>query len=204
MWSSVLDSFRTTLVAEGYCRFMYLDERCLVTTGQGDLIDPVEAALALPWLEGSLLASGSLVGAAWSLVKSRTDLAPKGGMAFASLTTLRLTDGAVSLLVTRTMNMMIEILERRLVSLEAAPADAQMAMLRWAWANGASAMFPKLFAAFETGDYATCALESEWRNESKATRTVMDHLWQNATDSAANALDPSVLLWPGIFEKGVE
>jgi GH24 family phage-related lysozyme (muramidase) len=196
MWPSVLQSFRTTLVSEGYARHMYLDTRGLVTTGQGDLIDPVEEAQKLPWLDEGLLASTEAVTAAWNLVKSHQEMKAEGGMAFAKLTTLRLTDGAVSLLVTKTCTWMISTLEERYPWLIQARADAQLAVLRWAWANGPNAEYPKMFAALERGDYAAANAESVWTNETEETRAILEALFSFAAEAEAHALDPSVLLYP--------
>jgi hypothetical protein len=38
-----------TAPLEGVCTWPYLDSRGLVTTGIGDLVDPIELALPLPW-----------------------------------------------------------------------------------------------------------------------------------------------------------
>ena len=85
---------------EGSLPFMYLDFHHkgdgtldpLVTTGRGNLIDPLGAALRLPW---RLKASGALatqvqIASEWHAIKAMTELAHMGGGTFASVTTLKL------------------------------------------------------------------------------------------------------------------
>ena len=51
MWDSVKQGFRAfTLPLEGEIAWMYLDTLGLVTVGLGNLIDPVELALELPFV----------------------------------------------------------------------------------------------------------------------------------------------------------
>lgn len=54
MYQSVRDYFNTFQTKfEGYLPFMYLDVKNLVTTGMGNLIDPIGAASSLPWVHKS-------------------------------------------------------------------------------------------------------------------------------------------------------
>ena len=192
MYQNVLDAFRSVIKNEGYTHWMYLDTRFLVTTGQGDLIDPISEALNLDWTIGGWPATAAEVIADWTLVKSRTDLAKNGGEAscYSTLTKCRLSDGAICTLVTKTMDWMVEELERRLPMLKTSPADAQLAMLRWAWANGPDAHYPMMFAALERGDYTSAAAQALWRNETSETHQIINKLFQNA----ANSTDPTVLI----------
>lgn len=199
MYPSVLAGFRDSLSNEGYTRYMYLDDRGLVTTGQGDLIDPMEDALALPWQEvdGSL-AEQYRIESSWRAVKAHQELAPLGGgsPAFQRLTSIRLSDAAVTALVTKKAESFASILEQRLPCITTAPADAQLALLRWAWGNGPSAEYPLMFAAIERGDYAEAAVQSEWKNETAAVKGLLNLLFTNAAAVREQGLDPSVLYWP--------
>lgn len=72
---------------------MYLDVRGLVTTGIGNLIDPKEVALPLPWLKEGEPATADEISAEWDFVKSDPDgRSQRGGGSFESITSLRLKD----------------------------------------------------------------------------------------------------------------
>ncbi len=96
--SKAFKSFNTKF--EGYLTYMYGDVKNLVTTGMGNLVDPIGQALSLPWVnsDGSP-ASQQQITDAWNAVKARTDLNQKGGRAYASVTTIRLTDAGIDRLI---------------------------------------------------------------------------------------------------------
>src|SRR6202171_5609902 len=89
---------------EGKLPWMYLDQakkqpghaENLVTTARGNLIDPITAALNLPWKQAftggnfGALATRDQVVAEWVLVKALQSMADRGGGAFSKVTTLRL------------------------------------------------------------------------------------------------------------------
>src|SRR5262245_24352577 len=100
--TSVRDAFiKFSEPLEARVHWMYLDVKGLVTTGVGDLIDPVGRALALPWIhaDDGAAATASEISDEWQLVKSRTDLAQSVFTAFEPLTRLRLTDASIDSLV---------------------------------------------------------------------------------------------------------
>src|ERR1035438_435384 len=76
---SSFPAFSTTF--EGRITYMYLDILGLVTVGVGNLIDPVEAALALPFQfknnPGSA-ATQDQIAQEWQTLKNDTSLATKG------------------------------------------------------------------------------------------------------------------------------
>ncbi len=149
MKPSVASAFRDfSTKFEGYLPYMYLDIKGLVTTGMGNLIDPIGAALELPWKrpDGSL-ATQSEIRAAWNLVKSRTDLAPKYGTAFAGLTTLRLDKAGIEQLIARKLRENEAYLRHRFSDYEHWPADAQLGLHSMAWAMGPGFHFPDFNAA---------------------------------------------------------
>ena len=56
---------------EGWISWMYLDVLGLVTTGMGNLIDPMSTALGLPWVdETGTQGSQNDIAAEWRAVKS--------------------------------------------------------------------------------------------------------------------------------------
>lgn len=146
---------------EGVTRFAYLDVRGLVTVGIGCLIDPVGLALPLPWLDAlGQPATESAIRSAWTEVKAHVELEPRGGEAFESLTTLRLSDAAVdSLALARVASFETELRTR--FPWDSLPADAQFALMLMVWALGSLRAFPRLSAAVLARDWATCAVECE-------------------------------------------
>ena len=76
-------------VWEGLVLWMYLDKKGLVTTGIGNLLSTTEAARALPWFYGNVLATPEQVTGDWMAVVSATRGKP--AHAYASLTRCRLT-----------------------------------------------------------------------------------------------------------------
>ncbi len=206
LWPSALSSFRATLTNEGYTRWMYLDNRGLVTTGQGNLIegegsDPAYPATLLPWTNpDGTPASESDIRAAWAVVKARQDLRYLGGEnpQFGELTLIRLSDAAISQLVSSVLLSMTNVLETRLPAMRTWPSDGQLALMRWAWANGPNAKYPIMFQKLGqlVPDFDGAAEESTWTNENFAVRVVIMTLFQNAADVVAKNLDPSVLVWP--------
>src|SRR6266480_95273 len=82
---------------EGRVRWMYLDIKGLVTTGVGNLIDPVASALKLPFVhkgDGSP-ANEAEISAEWQRLKGNQALAQKRHTACEAITELRLTDAAI-------------------------------------------------------------------------------------------------------------
>src|SRR5208283_1601614 len=100
---------------EGVCTWMYLDTHKdssgnldpLVTTGIGNLIDPISLALGLEWMkQDGTPASKQEISDEWQHVKSLTSLAvnPKAGYAFEAVTSLRLSKEALNNLFASTAN----------------------------------------------------------------------------------------------------
>lgn len=147
---------------EGRLFHLYLDVRGLVTTGVGILVDPIAYALALDWRnpDGSKSSQGQIADA-WHTVKAATSWAPRGGVAFAPLTEIRLTPNGVDALTLAKLRANDVELSRRVRGWETLPAPAQLATHSLAWACGPDFDFPKFLAALESHDWATCATECQ-------------------------------------------
>lgn len=161
MRAAVRDGFRAfTARFEGVCSWMYLDILGLVTTGIGNLIDSVGAALALEWVnrDGSPAASSDIV-KAWNTVKGAQSMKLAGGGAFARLTTLRLTPAGIAKLLQGRADIDWALLLNRFPDLETWPANCQLAVLSIAWAAGPAWHAPRFDAAAKAHDWATCAVE---------------------------------------------
>lgn len=123
---------------EGVINHMYLDIKGLVTIGIGNLIEPINLALALPFefKKGFNPVTQKDIREEWNLVKSRKDLAYKGAKAAENTTKLILTDEGINLLFSNTLKKFEEELKKIFKEFELFPADAQMALFSMFWALG--------------------------------------------------------------------
>lgn len=151
-----------TVKFEGKLPCLYLDVKGFVTTGIGDLVDPIQAALSLPWKRpDGTPASQNEIAAEWGYVKSRTDLAKKGGGAFLAVTKLRLDDAGIAALVLSKLQANEALLKTYYPSYETWPADAQLGLHSMAWAMGPAFHFPLFRAAVNKTkpDFAAAAVQ---------------------------------------------
>lgn len=184
---------------EGWVSWMYLDVKGLVTTGMGNLIDPIDTALALPWSDGNgQPASQDDIAAEWSRVKADTRLASAGAMAAGRPTQLRLADEDIEALVLAKLDSNVVILSRQhgFAEFENWPADAQLAALSMAWAMGPAfpEKYPHFSAATAAGDFKTAAAECEMDASANAGLVRRNDANREAFLLAVTAADPAVLL----------
>src|SRR5580704_10251571 len=108
MWPSVQAYFHAfTTQFEGCVPHMYLDIKGLVTVGVGNLVDPVEAAQALPFQfknQPGIAAPGSAatadqIAAEWTALKNNPSLASRGFTACEPVTQLELSENSIDTLV---------------------------------------------------------------------------------------------------------
>ena len=189
---------------EGRLNFMYLDNAGppgpYVTTGVGNLIDPIGSATDLPWVHKSDGTPASMpeIQAEWNMVKGRTDLAPKGGGSFGSITTLKLTDATIDNLVKGKILQNEKILIARYPNLADWPADAQLGLVSMSWALGPAFNFPAFKAATDKLDFTTADKQSEYKGVGSAPRIAANHkLFQNAAMVIAQNLDRNTIWYPG-------
>jgi len=187
---------------EGETNWMYADIRNLVTTGWGDLIDPIGRALSLPWrrLDGQIATPAEII-ACWNLVKSRTDLNQRGGMIYSKIAgnDLRLRPEDVEDLVARRLTMNEVELKSHYWAFNSWPADAQLGIHSMAWAMGPAFHFPAFAAAVNATppDFRTAASESHMSNGAPGRNQAQYRLFMAAADVATFNLDPDVVHgWP--------
>lgn len=182
---------------EGRLPFMYLDVLGFVTTGVGNLIDPLRAAIYLPWMRADGTPAGpAQISQAWRTVKAQQQWKDMGGMAFASLTSIRLTEQAIDDLVHQKLMGIEANLKLRFPSWDEFPADAQMGIISMAWAMGEGFHFPKFQAAAESMDWSTASEEckiSETGNPGVKPRNIAN---KALFLSAASGGDPEELHLP--------
>jgi hypothetical protein len=188
---------------------MYPDVLGKVTTGEGDLIDSIADAQALPWQNpDGTLTSAAEVASAWTIVKN-CGLEALGGMSaqVQALTTIRLTAEAVAALVRNKLLSNEKILAAHFGDAYTfAPADAQLGLHSVAWACGPAAItepglhhFPLFAAAFAASDWTTCAVQVEMSAQDNPDnnlirRNTLDRtLFLAAARVVEQGLDPDVL-----------
>lgn len=206
MYQSVVDSFIPfSKVFEGYLPFMYLDVKGLVTTGMGNLIDPISSAMSLPWLKADgTYASQGEIAQEWQAIKAKQDMKLRGGGAFKSVATLHLDENGIQQLIASKLFQMESSLVGKYPGFPNWPADAQLGLLSMAWAMGPKFNFPKFQAAVNAvyPDFVTAAQEShmnESGNPGLIPRNVANNvLFLNAADTLRNGGLLDQLIWhPG-------
>lgn len=213
MRDSVKANFsRFNVQFEGRLPYMYTDALGLVTTGMGNLIDPVGTALALPWrnADGSLADAGT-VQAQWQAVK---DAWPGvQSVACGPLTTIRLDDAGIEQAIDAAIEAGENELRKYFPKYDSWPADGQMALLSMMWAMGGGfpASFPQFTAALnqDPPQFALAAAPSEsnpdgqslghFRGVGIASRIAAnDILWTNAqTVVSSNLFSDETFYYPG-------
>jgi GH24 family phage-related lysozyme (muramidase) len=207
MKASVMAAFKNfTAKFEGALNYMYTDVKGLVTTGIGNLIDPLPAALVLPWkrADGSA-ASQDEITAEWNTVKQAWPGVQSA--ATSSITTLHLTDADVSTMVASKAQENEVTLRRYFPQYDSFPADAQLGILSMSWALGAG--FPATFKLFATaanaGDWRGAGAQSDYRDTDSGNmkRKAANHvLFENAAVVTEGGGDTEPLYWPSALPRG--
>lgn len=196
---------------EGYLNYMYVDQKNLVTTGMGNLIENTStgniqpAALSYGWkrADGNPASQSEII-AEFNNMKN-AGLANTGGGNQKSHTTLHLDDSAVKAVITTALKSFETTIRQYFPSYDSWPADAQMGILSMAWALGPAfaPKYPKFTAAANQllPDFVTMAAQSlipelgtgdGGRNQDNVT------LFTNAANVLASNADPDNLYWPGM------
>ena len=147
---------------------MYLDTHSppLVTTGVGNLIDPVSEAVKLPFFwknrPGHPTATQIEIANEWNRVKSKTAYSHFHSSIWDVLTELGLDDAAIDSLVLDKAMQNEAILKKRVAfaQFDTWPADAQLGLLSMAWAMGPSFNFSFFAESCRKRDFASAAGQS--------------------------------------------
>lgn len=182
---------------EGRKGWMYLDthDPPLVTTGVGNLIDPVSEALKLPWQRGGDPASPAEIEADWARVK-----AMPGGMKAEHYLDggreLRLTEEAIDELERRKLDAFWGVISNHFPGAEDWPADGQLGVVMMVWALGMGELlkdFPKFCGALALEHWEVVARECDISTAHEARNQAHRLCFLNA----ARSLDPDTLYFPG-------
>ena len=200
---------------EGVTYWLYADSLGWITTGMGNKVDPLSDALAVQgWTINGAPAGASDITAAWNTVNAtvtapkgqvQPGLPAKGGFAYQSLTSLRLTPAAVSTLVSKTLASFETYLKPHFPGWAKMPADAQFCILSMAWAMGPgfASQFTQFDAAINRGDYLGAVPLAVFKGNGVQTRIAANQqMLRNAAAVVANGADPSALYYPGQVPMG--
>jgi hypothetical protein len=182
---------------EGVVSGMYADVRGLVTTGMGNMLPNVDAALALPWKFLGYPAPASEVRRSWQAVSGDPDAARLGWRyALANpANNVRLLDADIDHLIQTRLNANDRLLSARFSAWAVWPADAQMAAHSMTWAMGDwFHKFPKCCAALDASDFAGAAAECRMQPEAGSLVRRND-LNQLLLRGAAVTADVDSLCW---------
>lgn len=196
---------------EGVVPWLYADILGLVTVAIGNLVDPIEYALALPFVEpDGAPASRERIAAAWHAVK-RDPLAAKHGHRYAAgLSTIRLTPDGVASVVVAKLRQNEAHLVKRFPEFPEWPTDAQLATHSMAWACGPAFRFPALEEALRWRDFSAAARHCHINTDGpdKIPGTADDNwgvvprnaanktMYANAARVMLEKLDPDALFYP--------
>ncbi|MBA2684752.1 MAG: hypothetical protein H0U66_09700 [Gemmatimonadaceae bacterium] len=201
MRQSVRDAFvRFTSPMEGVVYWMYLDVKGLLTTAIGNLIDPMQFAMALPWVHfDGTFASRSEIASEWMRVKNDPVAAKRGHRYTEGITQLRLTPSGVDMVVSKKLEQMGQYLASRFPDLEEWNACAQLATLSMSWACGPAFRFPALDQCLRARDFdgaaVHCTINEAGNPGVKPRNVAMRILYRNAARVQAFHLEPDLLNW---------
>lgn len=192
--------FRVNAPLEAVIAWMYADIRGYVTTGLGNLADPIDRAIGLPFKHGNgSLASRADIEAEWHIVKDDPDAARLGASHTFKTTFLRLSLADIEQLVTERLNANVTFLRHRFPNFDGFCADAQLGLNCWAWAGGPGLYAPKFEAALLRGDFVTASEEVRLNDATNPGLTprnkINKALFLNAARVVREGLDPDVLLY---------
>lgn len=174
MFPNLIPTMRKTLATfEGVTDFMYLDQKGLVTTGVGNLIDPKEKVNDFEWLrKDDTTPTPEEVDAEWDQIQKRQADKNKGGMYFKQFATLHITPSNLEKVFTKKATDFVGWLQRNenFKEIDDFPWDAQLGIMMWIWATGSG--------------------KPEWYQEFKAACKKQD--WEEAAKNVP---------WPDIDEK---
>lgn len=182
---------------EGCIDHLYLDIRGLVTTAIGILIDPIDAARALPWQqEDGAAATDEQIVTEWHTIKGNVQLAHQGHRAAKAFCKLHLSPAGIEQVVGAKLDEMARHLARRFPAFEEWPADAQLATLSMAWACGPAFRFGNLERALNAGDFMGAAASCEINAVGNPGIVPRNRENRILYTNAAWTPDPDLLVWP--------
>jgi hypothetical protein len=212
MRASVRSAFLAfTAPLEGAVSYLYADILGLITTGYGNLVDPVATAMGLDWVfPDGRAARGDEISAAWWAVKNDPHARVHGHLYARGLTKIRLTARGLEKLVFGKLDANDRYLAKRFPDWEEWPADAQLGTMSLAWACGPAFRFPILEADLRARDFeqagreqipgvpqsAHCHMNDDHNPGLRPRNVANKILFRNAARVLGMHLDPEELVYP--------
>lgn len=183
---------------EGSIKWLYLDVRGLVTTGVGNLIEPIEEALKFPWVhrDTGLAALPTEVEDEWRAVKANIALATEGAWAAEKVTLLRITDDTINALMKSRLDLNEVVFRQRFPAYDSWPMEAQLALHSMAWAVGAHGVlqFHYMVGALLAGNFKMAATECRISDMGMkpliARNAANEQLFTRAASAGSSGSDP--------------
>jgi peptidoglycan hydrolase-like protein with peptidoglycan-binding domain len=191
--------------------YMYTDSKGYVTTGTGNLIDPIGAALVLPWknADGSPATQDQITDA-WNTVKKAWPNTQSN--ASQSLTSIRLDKYGLNQLMLKTIKGNHDYFVTKYPAYVAWPADAQMVLhsIAWAWGPGFARVWGGLGTQFDAAvnakDFKTASTimrtankKEESINSGIVPRNIAgQQMFENAAMVLAHKGDVAKLYYPTV------
>lgn len=194
--------FDFTVQFEGEVACMYRDNKNLITCGVGDLIDPVQYALGLPWRHKSshLFATRQEIVDEWQRIKIAHNLDSLGWRAADAIATLYLAPEDIRALVNSKLSSIIKDVDAMYPTWGTWPADAQMGLLSMCWAMGDGFHFPVWTHDAIGQDWGAAAVAchiEDSHNSGLVPRNAANRaLFENAAAVYQAGADISVLHYP--------
>ncbi len=196
---------------EGVLNYMYVDNKNLVTTGTGNLIDAgpqfstavsaayMAPALPLEWLrsDGSE-ATQQEIANDWTTVKTARASGTGGGNQ-KGIGKLHLSLASMDKLKEGQLSYNESQLRKYFPDFDSFPADAQLGLHSMAWAAGPhfSLKFPKFTKAVNSGDFQTASVECHMSDLNADRQDANTALFQNAASVLSSGAEKAILYWPG-------
>lgn len=196
---------------EGVVPWLYADIYNWITVGIGNLVDPLEYALSLPFVEADgSAATRERITQQWRAVKSDPAAARLGHRYAEKLTSIRLTPDGIASVVVAKLRQNEQVLVRRFPELVDWPTDAQLATHSMSWACGPGFRFPALEQALLARDFTAAARHCHINTDGpdKIPNTADDNwgvkprnvankrMYRNAARVQLEKLDPDALFYP--------
>lgn len=192
---------------EGVVYTMYQDSKGLVTTGMGNLIEPINLGWGYPWKrkDGSLATQSEYI-AEWNTINSIATLAHDGWVAASRYCKLHLDPEDVQAIVEAKLLSNEARIKTHVETYDEMCSDGQLMLHSWAWAVGPDAGYGRMFKLLNAKAYSAAANECDI-NPKVGTIILRNaanrQLLINAAGVRDMHLDPDVLIYPGTASSGL-
>lgn len=210
MRQSVRDAFvKFSAEFEGTVPWLYLDILGLVTVGIGNLVDPIELAMSLPFSHmNGYKANRDEIAEAWDTIKNAKHLAHDGHFSAEHLTDIRLTQAGIESLALGKLDSNWSQLLHRFDGLEDWPADAQLGLCSMAWAAGPLFRAPLFDGYCRALDFKGAATECHFNDTNnpglRPRNAANERLFYNASNVIENGMDRNELFYPTFLLQKVD